>query len=84
MLAQYNFGNTHFDAENMSDVTRAELDAQINELVETTYQDVVETLRMYRAPLEMLKAKLVDDEIVDGSYVYELVQEYSRCGIDTA
>ena len=52
MLAQYNFGDTHFDAENMSDVTRAELDAQINELVETTYQDVVQTLRMYRAPLE--------------------------------
>ena len=84
MLAQYNFGTTHFDAENMSDVTRAELDAQINDLVETTYQDVVQTLHMYRAPLEVLKQRLVDVEIVDGRYVYELVQEYTRCGIDTA
>lgn len=82
MLTDWNFGSMHFDSENMSDATKRELDVQVDELVQGLYAETVDTLRMHRAQLELLKHKLVEEEIVDGQYVYDTMREATRCDLN--
>lgn len=82
MLTDWNFGTMHFDNENMSDATKRELDVQVDALVQGLYAETADTLRMHRAQLELLKHKLVEEEIVDGQYVYDTMREATRCDLN--
>jgi cell division protease FtsH len=45
---------------------------EINDLVEKCYDDTVCMILEHRKELEQLKDKLIEEEIVDGQWVYEL------------
>jgi cell division protease FtsH len=45
---------------------------EINDLVEKCYDDTVSMILDHREELEQLKDKLIEEEIVDGQWVYEL------------
>jgi cell division protease FtsH len=48
------------------------VDMEINDLVEKCYDDTVCMILEHREELEQLKDKLIEEEIVDGQWVYEL------------
>jgi cell division protease FtsH len=48
------------------------VDMEINDLVEKCYDDTVSMVLEHREELEQLKDKLIEEEIVDGQWVYEL------------
>jgi cell division protease FtsH len=55
------------------------VDMEINDLVEKCYDDTVSMILDHREELEQLKDKLIEEEIVDGQWVYEL---FSKLNID--
>jgi cell division protease FtsH len=48
------------------------VDDEIDEIVCDCYDDTIQTLKTNMYQLECLKEKLIDEEIVDGDWVYEL------------
>ena len=73
MLAVWGFGKHNFDYNNMSPDAARRVDEEIDALVKTCYEETRDLIIMRRAELEMIKFKLIEDEIVDGSWVYETV-----------
>ena len=56
-----------------SPLLNSHIDEEIDALVKTCYEETRDLVIMRRAELEMIKFKLIEDEIVDGSWVYETV-----------
>jgi cell division protease FtsH len=54
-------------------VTANHIDIEIHDIVENCYTEVKELLNTYRVKLEHLKDILIEEEIVDGSVVYEMI-----------
>jgi cell division protease FtsH len=72
MVTTYGLGRYKFDYRNMSSDSAALVDDEIDEIVCDCYDDTIQTLKTNMYQLERLKEKLIDEEIVDGDWVYEL------------
>jgi cell division protease FtsH len=73
MLTTYGFSKYKFDYRNMSSEASKLVDLEINSLVDNCYRETVGIIEENRDKLEDLKDKLIEDEIVDGDWVYDLV-----------
>ena len=66
-------GKMNINPDLISPVTANHIDIEIHDIVEGCYTEVKELLNQYRVKLEHLKDILVEEEIIDGSVVYEMV-----------
>ena len=66
-------GKMNINPDVISPVTANHIDIEIHDIVENCYTEVKELLNTYRVKLEHLKEILVEEEIVDGSLVYEMI-----------
>jgi cell division protease FtsH len=73
MVTQFGFGEHYYDYQNLSPETARMIDIEIDELVKKCYDETVMYVTKYRADIELLKNELLDKEIVDGSFVYDLI-----------
>lgn len=73
MVTTYGFGKRFYDYRNMSEDASAFIDEEIDLLVGDCYDETLAILRSKMTQLEQLKEKLIDEEIVDGQWVYELM-----------
>jgi len=73
MLTVWGFGERNYDYMNMSPDAAKYVDDEIDALVKKCYAEAIDMIIMRRSELEMVKFKLVEDEVVDGSWVYETV-----------
>jgi cell division protease FtsH len=72
MVTTYGFGKNNYDYRNLSPQAAGDIDIEIDEIVSKCYKDTVLALRDSMYQLERLKEKLIEEEIVDGKWVYEL------------
>lgn len=72
MVTTYSFGRNNYDYSNLSPQAASDIDIEIDEIVSKCYRDTVQTLRDNMYQLEQLKTKLIEEEIVDGKWVYDL------------
>ena len=63
----------NINTELISPVTANHIDIEVHDIVENCYTEVKELIKKYRVKLEHLKDILVEEEIVDGRIVYEMV-----------
>ncbi len=73
MVTTYGFGKRFYDYRNMSEDASAFIDEEIDLLVGDCYDETLSILRSKMTQLEQLKGKLIEEEIVDGQWVYELM-----------
>ena len=73
MVTQFGFGDHYYDYQNLSPETARMIDIEIDELVKKCYDETVMYVTKHRADIELLKNELLDKEIVDGSFVYDLI-----------
>tara|TARA_A100001234_G_C12641126_1_gene392052 strand:- start:62 stop:1747 length:1686 start_codon:yes stop_codon:yes gene_type:complete len=66
-------GKINVDERYMSATTMRLVDMEIKRIVDECYDEVMKLLRANKEKLEQLKDILVDQEIVDGDVVYEMV-----------
>jgi cell division protease FtsH len=78
MVTTYGLGRHKFDYRNMSPESAALVDVEIDEIVNDCYDDTLRMLKTNMYELERLREKLIDEEIVDGDWVYELFGK-ERC-----
>ena len=78
MLTTYGFGTYNFDYRNMSEEATRLVDMEIDKLVDECYAEAREILTVHRRQLEDLKDKLLEDEIVDGDWVYAIFHSEPR------
>jgi len=78
MLTTYGFSKYKFDYRNMSSEASKLVDLEINSLVTRCYGESLGIIEGNREKLEELKDKLIEDEIVDGDWVYDLIGR-DRC-----
>jgi len=81
MVTTYGFGKNNYDYRNLSPQAASEIDTEIDEIVATCYTDTIQMLRNSRNQLERLKEKLIEEEIVDGEWVYELFGDEFVCRV---
>ena len=72
MVTTYGLGENNFDYRNLSPAAALIVDKEINDLVDECYKRSKELLSINMLELKQLKNKLIEDELVDGSWVYEL------------
>ena len=72
MVTTYGLGINNFDYRNMSPTAALMVDNEISDLVSECYKRSKELLSINMLELKQLKEKLIEDELVDGSWVYEL------------
>lgn len=82
MVTTYGLGKYNFDYRNMSQEAAHLVDLEINSIVEECYNSTKEILTMHRPQLEKLKNKLIEEEVVDGQWVYDLFCNDSYCEVD--
>ena len=80
MLTTYGFSCYKFDYRNMSEEATRLVDMEIDKLVDLCYKEALGILGANARQLELLKDKLLDEEIVDGDWVYELVTGKCKIG----
>lgn len=73
MVTQFGFGEHYYDWQTMSPETARQIDIEIDELVKKCYDETVMYVTKHRAEIEILKNELLDKEIVDGTFVYDLI-----------
>ena len=78
MVTTYGFGRNNYDYRKMSEEASALVDTEIDNIVGNCYDETVTTLKKNMPQLERLKEKLIEEEIVDGNWVYELYGK-TRC-----
>jgi len=66
-------GKMNIDPNYVSPRTASHIDIEIHDIVEVCYTEVKELLKTYRVKLEHLKDILVEEEIIDGRLVYEMI-----------
>ena len=74
MLTTYGFGTYNFDYRSMSGEAARLVDMEIDRLVDDCYDEAKAIIGTHKRELEVLKNKLIEEEIVDGEWVYELVR----------
>jgi cell division protease FtsH len=78
MITTYGFGKYNFDSRTMSEEANRLVDMEIDQLVDECYAEAREILSVYRRELDELKNKLLEDEIVDGEWVYAMFHSEPR------
>lgn len=73
MLTTYGFSAYKFDYRKMSEDASRLVDMEIDKLVDMCYKEALAILSTNRRQLDLLKDKLLEEEIVDGQWVYDLV-----------
>jgi cell division protease FtsH len=73
MVTTYSFGRNKFDYRNMSSESASKVDEEIEYIVTRAYAETKSLLEAYKEKLEALKDLLIEEEIVDGQMVYDLV-----------
>ena len=66
-------GKINVDEKYISTTTMRLVDMEIKRIVDECYDDVMKLLRANKTKLEQLKDLLIEQEIVDGDVVYEMV-----------
>lgn len=79
MVTTYGLGINNFDYRNMSPTAALMVDKEISDLVSECYKRSKELLSINMLELKQLKEKLIEDELVDGSWVYELFGGTNSC-----
>jgi cell division protease FtsH len=80
MLTTYGFSAYRFDYRSMSEEASRLLDMEIDQLVDVCYKEAIGILSTNKRQLELLKDKLIEEEIVDGQWVYDLVNGKCKVG----
>jgi cell division protease FtsH len=78
MVTTYGFGENKFDYRNLSPEAATAVDMEIDTLVTECYDQTKRLLKSRRGELEALKNLLIEEEIIDGEKVYELLGK-DRC-----
>ena len=74
-------GKINVQSETLSQKTARDVDIEVKRIVDECYSEVMKILRKYRPQLEELKDILLEDEIIDGSIVYDLVKNVNYVDI---
>jgi cell division protease FtsH len=82
MVTTYGFGKHYFDYRKMSEEASALVDDEIDLIIRECYDETVTLLKKNRYQLECLKEKLIEEEIVDGNWVYELFESGMSVSFD--
>jgi len=75
MITTFGFGNIgkiNVNPNDMSADMSNAVDKEIQEMVENCYSQTIELLTQHRLKLSSLTDKLIEEEIVDGQYVYDM------------
>src|SRR5210317_1268037 len=80
MVTTYGFSVYKFDYRRMSDEASRLVDMEIDKLVDLCYKEALGILGTNKRQLELLKDKLLEEEIVDGQWVYDLVSGKCKVG----
>jgi len=80
MVTTYGFSPYNFDYRKMSEDASRLVDMEIDKLVDMCYKEAKAIVTTHRSELETLKNELLEEEIVDGEWVYELVNGYCKVG----
>jgi len=73
MVTTYGFGKNNYDYRNLSPAAAIKVDQEIETIVSECYKYTLKMLENNRDKLEELKDLLIEEEIVDGEKVYELL-----------
>ena len=73
MVTTYGLGTHRYDYNNLSQGAARQIDLEIDAIVKECYESVLSSLRDNRLKLERLKDKLIEEEIVEGEWVYNLM-----------
>ena len=73
MVTTYGLGTHRYDYNNLSQGAARQIDLEIDAIVKECYESVLSSLRDNRLKLERLKDKLIEEEIVEGEWVYDLM-----------
>ena len=73
MVTVYGFGRNNFDYRNLSPDAAMKIDAEIDGIVTRCYEGAKNLLETRRDELEHLKCLLIEEEIIDGERVYDLL-----------
>ena len=78
MVTTYNFGKNNYDYRNLSPAAAIKVDNEIENIVTQCYKYALKMLKDNRDKLEELKDLLIEEEIVDGKVVYDMLGK-DRC-----
>lgn len=82
MVTVYGLGKYMFDYRNVSQEAAHLVDMEIHSIIDECYKATKNALRMHRPQLDRLAKKLIEDEIVDGEWVYDLFCNGTSCEVD--
>ena len=78
MVTTYNFGKNNYDYRNLSPAAAIKVDNEIENIVTQCYKYALKMLKDNKDKLEELKDLLIEEEIVDGKVVYDMLGK-DRC-----
>jgi len=79
MITNMGFGSTlgkqNAEPQYLSEATNQEIDDEIHDLIDRCYEETRELLVENRQALELVKDELLEKEIIDGQFVYDLFKD---------
>src|SRR5210317_825181 len=78
MVTTYGFGKNNYDYRNLSPAAAIKVDNEIENIVSQCYRYALKMLTDNKDKLEELKDLLIEEEIVDGKVVYDMLGK-DRC-----
>ena len=78
MVTTYGFGKNKYDYRNLSPSAALKVDNEIENIVTQCYRYALQMLKDNKDKLEELKELLIEEEIVDGQVVYDMIGR-GRC-----
>ena len=78
MVTTYGFGKNNYDYRNLSPSAALKVDNEIDNIVSQCYMYALQMLVENKDTLEELKELLIEEEIVDGEVVYDMIGR-GRC-----
>src|SRR6056300_326188 len=79
MITNMGFGSTlgkqNAEPQYLSEATNREIDDEIHDLIDRCYEETRELLVENRQALELVKDELLEKEIIDGQFVYDLFKD---------
>ena len=79
MITNMGFGTTlgkqNAEPQYLSEATNQDIDDEIHDLIDRCYEETRELLMENRQALELVKDELLEKEIIDGQFVYDLFKD---------
>mgnify|MGYP001034808594 CR=1 FL=1 len=79
MITSMGFGSTlgkqNAEPQYLSEATNQDIDDEIHDLIDRCYEETRELLVENRQALELVKDELLEKEIIDGQFVYDLFKD---------